>query len=142
MRRVVVLQLGQVAVANLSIPYIGIALKNSKQATAPIFELQISHLRRLSRLLRQDDHVDERLCVGGILLQGLVQSGLRLLELALLEEGRGLSVQQQRGGAELVDQLLVDVVRVLDFVTALLNKKNEMKETSLESKLEDSPSAG
>lgn len=85
----------------------------------------LTHLRRLPGLHGEHDHVDERLRVAGVLLQRLGERTLRLLELALLQKRRGLAVQQQRRRAELVDQLLIDVVSVLDLVAALLKERVE-----------------
>jgi hypothetical protein len=39
----------------------------------------------------------------------------------LSKEGGSLTIQQRGGGTVLVDQLLVDVVRVLDLIAALKN---------------------
>ena len=83
---------------------------------------QSAHLGCLSRLLAENDEIDEGVRAVGVLLHGLLQGGLGLVELALLQEGSGLAIQEQRCRSELVDHFLVNVVCVLDLVTALERK--------------------
>ena len=73
----------------------------------------IPYLWGFPLVLREDDHVDQGVRVVRVLLHGLVKGGLGLAVLALSEEGDGLTVQEDRGGPELVDHLLVDVVCLL-----------------------------
>ena len=71
------------------------------------------YLWGLPLVLGEDDHVDQGVRIVRILLHGLVESGLGLAVLALGQEGHRLPVQEDRGGPQLINHLLVDVVSLL-----------------------------
>ena len=75
-------------------------------------------------MLREDDHIDQGVRVVRILLHGLVEGGLGLAVLALGQEGHCLTVQEDRGGSQLINHLLVNVVSLLK-IANYINTANE-----------------